>query len=389
MAWYRDGTVRVTNGSATVTGTGTLWGDNKQGIGPGQMLLVPAAGTVQVYEILRVDSNTQLTLKDNFVGTTASASVYAIPSFYTDSVPDFARRLSAQLSYYQSQMDGWQQIMTGAGSVTLTTPNGQTVTISSLKKLTDDMSNKASLVSGAVPINQGGTGATNEGDARKNLGVQPTNNPTFKGTLTAEVVALSADSTIKANGKNIIFSNGATDIASISSTGIFSVNPIDSQGSFRSRRGTGGATGVNFWNFFYDGDVQVYVDSSNLGSISLRKVSDKFLKKDIGYQETSGYLQEVMEWIPAKFKYIARGVIKESNEMLGFIANDLVKVSPDCVTGKGLQEGFDMFNPEGAYGLDQVAMIAKLTGAIHAQQAMIEALQKQVGDLTNSSEQTS
>lgn len=144
MAWYRDGTVRVTNGSATVTGTGTLWGDNKQGIGPGQMLLVPAAGTVQVYEILRVDSNTQLTLKDNFVGTTAAASVYAIPSFYTDSVPDFARRLSAQLGYYQSQMDGWQQIMTGSGSVTLTTPNGQTVTISSFKKLTDDMTGKAS-----------------------------------------------------------------------------------------------------------------------------------------------------------------------------------------------------------------------------------------------------
>jgi len=144
MAWYRDGTVRVTNGSATVTGTGTLWGDNKQGIGPGQMLLVPAAGTVQVYEILRVDSNTQLTLKDNFVGTTSAASVYAIPSFYTDSVPDFARRLSAQLSYYQSQMDGWQQIMTGNGSVTLTAPNGQAVTISSFKKLTDDMSGKAS-----------------------------------------------------------------------------------------------------------------------------------------------------------------------------------------------------------------------------------------------------
>jgi hypothetical protein len=144
MAWYRDGTVRVTNGSATVTGTGTLWGDNKQGIGPGQMLLVPAAGTVQVYEILRVDSNTQLTLKDNFVGATSAASVYAIPSFYTDSVPDFARRLSAQLSYYQSQMDGWQQIMTGTGSITLTTPNGQTVTISSFKKLTDDMASKAS-----------------------------------------------------------------------------------------------------------------------------------------------------------------------------------------------------------------------------------------------------
>lgn len=162
MAWYRDGTVRVTNGSATVTGTGTLWGDNKQGIGEGQMFLVPAAGAIQMYEILRIDSNTQLTLKDNFVGTSATSSVYAIPTFYSGSYHDFGRKLSAQLSYYQSQMDGWQQIMTGTGSVTLTTPNGQTVTISSFKKLTDDMNAKANKTDlGTVASKNTGTSVGN------------------------------------------------------------------------------------------------------------------------------------------------------------------------------------------------------------------------------------
>lgn len=191
MAWYRDGTVRVTNGSATVTGTGTLWGDNKQGIGPGQMFLLPGAGTVQVYEILRVDSNTQITLKNNFSGSTAAASAYAIPSFYTDSVPDFARRLAAQLSYYQSQMDGWQQIMTGAGTISITAPDGTIVQISSFKKLTDDMNGKAdksaldgkankgansditSLSGLTTPLSpeQGGTGGNNPTSARSSLGV--------------------------------------------------------------------------------------------------------------------------------------------------------------------------------------------------------------------------
>ncbi|WAT01530.1 hypothetical protein [Rouxiella chamberiensis] len=141
--WYKTGTAKVTKGSAVVTGTGTAWADNKQGIGPGQMFLVPGSGTVLMFEILSVDSNTQLTLASTFTGTTATAAAYAIPSFYVDSVPDFARRLAAQLSYYQSQMDGWQQIMTGTGTIALTAPDGTTVNLSSFAKLTADMASKA------------------------------------------------------------------------------------------------------------------------------------------------------------------------------------------------------------------------------------------------------
>lgn len=141
MAWYKTGTIAVSG--TTVTGTGTNWLDNKMGIGPGQALLIPGSGTVKMYEVLRVDSATQLTLTSD-AGSLAAGQAYAIMSFYADSVPDFARRLSTQLSYYQSQMDGWQQIMTGTGSVTLQAPDGTQVTISSFKKLTADMAGKAS-----------------------------------------------------------------------------------------------------------------------------------------------------------------------------------------------------------------------------------------------------
>ncbi|XES82752.1 tail fiber domain-containing protein [Franconibacter pulveris 1160] len=165
-AWYRSGTIAVAG--KTVTGTGTNWTDNKMGIGPGQALLIPGAGTVKVYEISRVDSATQLTLNDD-AGTVAAGQAYAIMSFYSDSVPDFARRLSAQLSYYQSQMDGWQEIMTGTGSITLEAPDGTQVTVSSFKKLTDDLAGKAGLVNGAVPVKQGGTGAQDKDTAWNNL----------------------------------------------------------------------------------------------------------------------------------------------------------------------------------------------------------------------------
>lgn len=136
MAWYTTGTIAVSG--TTVTGTGTNWLDNKQSIGAGQALLIPGSGTVKMYEIASVTSATKLTLKTS-PGTIAAGQAYAILSFYTDSIPDFARRLAAQLSYYQSQMDGWQQIMTGSGNVTLTAPDGTSVTISSLSKLTADI----------------------------------------------------------------------------------------------------------------------------------------------------------------------------------------------------------------------------------------------------------
>ncbi|WP_243077756.1 pyocin knob domain-containing protein [Pantoea sp. MQR6] len=136
MAWYTTGTIAVSG--TTVTGTGKNWLDNKQSIGAGQALLIPGSGTVKMYEIASVTSATKLTLKTS-PGTIAAGQAYAILSFYNDSVPDFARRLAAQLSYYQSQMDGWQQIMTGTGNVTLTAPDGTSVTISSLSKLTADI----------------------------------------------------------------------------------------------------------------------------------------------------------------------------------------------------------------------------------------------------------
>ena len=161
MGWYKTGTISVSG--TVVTGASTNWTDNKQGIGPGQALLIPAAGTVKMYEILRVDSATKLTLTSD-AGTVAAGQVYAIMSFYTDSIPDFARRLSAQLSYYQSQMDGWQQIMTGTGSITLTAPDGSSVTVSSFKKLTDDMATK-------LDKSQNLNDLANKTTARSNLGL--------------------------------------------------------------------------------------------------------------------------------------------------------------------------------------------------------------------------
>jgi hypothetical protein len=72
----------------------------------------------------------------------------------------------------------------------------------------------------------------------------------------------------------------------------------------------------------------------------------------------------------------ARGIMPETSDQLGFIANDIFEVSPECVSGKGLPDDYDIEadpnNPD-AYSLNQVPMIAKLAQSIQAQQKIIDS----------------
>ena len=73
MTWYTTGTISVTNGSPTVYGTGTLWVDTGT-LNAGDITLIGST----LYQVQSIQSNTQLTLSSNFLGTTASGASYAI-----------------------------------------------------------------------------------------------------------------------------------------------------------------------------------------------------------------------------------------------------------------------------------------------------------------------
>ncbi len=72
MAWYKSGTVSVTSGSPTVTGSGTSWVAN---VKAGHGFIGPDRFT---YEILSVDSNTQLTLAEPYASASTSGAAYKI-----------------------------------------------------------------------------------------------------------------------------------------------------------------------------------------------------------------------------------------------------------------------------------------------------------------------
>lgn len=102
MAWYRVGTVSVTSGSPAVVGSGTFWIANAQA---GDGFRGPDG---RVYEILTVNSDTSITLAENYLGSNASGAAYGI--FATQArIVALAQQVAQLLADYSG-------VLTGAGA---------------------------------------------------------------------------------------------------------------------------------------------------------------------------------------------------------------------------------------------------------------------------------
>lgn len=234
-------------------------------------------------------------------------------------------------------------------------------------------------LSNAVSIGNGGTGATTIDQARTNLGLGSGSSPSFLGlelyNSTPYVDFHYGNTTADFNVRLINDASGYLNLAN---------GRFEAGQGYCTKGGINAARGGSVFNINWQSSVGVtlWIDSTNMGTINFTATSDKELKKDIEYvSDNDSALSEVLQWKPATFKYKARGIIVESDSKLGFIANDLKTASPECVTGEGLPDDYDIEadpnNPD-AYQLDQVAMIAKLTLALQEQQVLIKALQENI-----------
>ncbi|MGQ7806803.1 tail fiber domain-containing protein [Hafnia alvei] len=143
MSLYATGTITGALNATTISGTGTKWSDAKFGITNGSVLFASSnAGVDGVYQVKRVISDTSIELVQPIYKAFTN-SKYSILVAESASTAAWANQLAATLGYYQAQMDGWQQIMTGTGDVALTAPDGTKVTIKSFTKLANDIDKKA------------------------------------------------------------------------------------------------------------------------------------------------------------------------------------------------------------------------------------------------------
>lgn len=110
MSWYRVGKINLTKSSADVVGVGTAF---KANVSHGDILMVGTA----LYEVARVESDTQLKLATAFTGTTVANSVYAIIRKITNASNfDLMEKIEEFLSDRQRALDEFTDWMTGTAT---------------------------------------------------------------------------------------------------------------------------------------------------------------------------------------------------------------------------------------------------------------------------------
>ncbi|ELM7744224.1 hypothetical protein Q2P47_003091 [Escherichia coli] len=159
---YSTGTISI-NGN-TATGSGTNWTAPASQVRAGQTIIV-MSNPVQMFQISSVNSATSMTVTPA-ASPALSGQKYGILVSDNISVDGLAQAMSQLIKEYDENIGAWETFATTSANQNITvTINGTSLSIPALGKLLQKGSN------GALPVNQGGTGATNAADARTNFGL--------------------------------------------------------------------------------------------------------------------------------------------------------------------------------------------------------------------------
>lgn len=159
---YNTGTIAI-NGN-TATGTGTNWTAPASQVRAGQTIIV-MSNPVQMFQISSVNSATSMTVTPA-ASPALSGQKYGILVSDNISVDGLAQAMSQLIKEYDENIGAWETFATTSANQNITvTINGTSVTIPGIGKLAQKDTN------GALPINQGGTGATTAEGSRTNLGL--------------------------------------------------------------------------------------------------------------------------------------------------------------------------------------------------------------------------
>ncbi|EGS1684486.1 phage tail protein [Enterobacter cloacae] len=172
---YNTGTIAI-NGN-TATGTGTNWTAPASQVRAGQTIIV-MSNPVQMFQISSVNSATSMTVTPA-ASPAFSGQKYGILVSDNISVDGLAQAMSQLIKEYDENIGAWETFATTSANQSITvTINGTPVTIPGIGKLAQKGTN------GALPIDQGGTGATNAADVRTNLGLGSSATAMFQTSVT-------------------------------------------------------------------------------------------------------------------------------------------------------------------------------------------------------------
>ncbi|MDI6468725.1 tail fiber domain-containing protein [Cronobacter malonaticus] len=133
--WYREGTITFTQGSNTLTGTGTFWNVTANGVLPGMIVVGPDN---KLYEIKHVLDDTHLTLVEPYSGETQTDVPCRIITTYEGDLTQFSARFTAlmtRMSADSKSMRGW---LTALDAVTIEREDGTEITVKPLMQIVNE-----------------------------------------------------------------------------------------------------------------------------------------------------------------------------------------------------------------------------------------------------------
>ena len=168
-AWYRQGTISVTNGSTRVFGNGTKF--LTAGINAGVALRLDARGDYAC-EIASLVSDTEIQLARPYVGQSANNQAYSIDRNHQSTLPaDLSARLAKAMGNWEARYDLDMQTINGKSAYEIAVENGYTGTaaqwVESLKA-TNELTALKNLVDPLLVHNAGAHNAMYRGN---NLGI--------------------------------------------------------------------------------------------------------------------------------------------------------------------------------------------------------------------------
>lgn len=133
--WYREGTVTFTSGSRSLTGTSTFWNVTSNGVLPGMIVIGPDN---KLYEIKRVQSDTSLTLVEEYTGETQTDVPCRIITTYEGDLTQFSARFTALMTRMSNDSKAMRSWLTAVDEVLIEREDGTELAVKSLLQIVNE-----------------------------------------------------------------------------------------------------------------------------------------------------------------------------------------------------------------------------------------------------------